>query len=321
MSIANKLQIVADNLATENEKIIEQASLLVQISEALDGKTGTMGGGGGDYYEGYADGKADAEETVLAMVNGELEPRGLEGADNVDEIPTRLDDGFESVSEAAYKNGYDKGYEDGTEQGGGDNYYDTFWDVYQENGNRTDYSMLFGGAGWTTETFKPKYLIKPGGTGNHYMMFARTGVEVLDERVLDASQATAFSMSFYNSSKLRSITIDLSSLTALADTFNYDGNLETVVLKNVPETCNFTGGFSGCNKLTNFTVTGVIGGTALNLSWSPLLTDASVQNIIDHLKDRTGTTSATLTFHNTVGGNMTQAQKDAISAKNWTLAY
>ena len=256
----------------------------------------------------YEQGKTDGEKSVLDAVNIELVGRGLEGAESVAEISYRIDDAFIKVSDDAYESGKQAEY-------------NAFWDVYQDYGNRTDYSMLFAGAGWTTETFKPKYLIKPGSTGNHYMMFARTGVEVLDERVLDTSQVTAFSMSFYNSSKLRSITIDLSSLTALADTFNYDGNLETVVLKNVPETCNFTGGFSGCSKLANFTVTGVIGGTALNLSWSSLLTDASVQNIIDHLKDRTGTTSATLTFHKTVGGNMTQAQKDAISAKNWTLAY
>lgn len=212
--------------------------------------------------------------------------------------------------------GYDEGYEAGKQAE-----YDAFWDAYQENGNRTEYSMLFAGPGWTPQTFKPKYLIRPGSAGNHYMMFARTGIEVLDETVLDTSQATAFAMSFYNSNKLRSVTIDIRSLKAFADVFNFGGALETVALKNVPETCNFTGGFSGCNKLTNFTVTGTIGGTAFNLSSCSLLTDASVQCIIDHLKDRTGTTAATLTFHKTVGGKLTQAQKDAISAKNWTLVY
>lgn len=217
---------------------------------------------------------------------------------------------------------YQAGFDDGAAAGGGgDNYYDTFWDAYQENGNRTQYDMLFAGLGWTKEIFKPKYTIRPGSAGNQYMMFARTGIEVLDETVLDTSQVTAFSMSFYSSSFLKSVTIDIRNLKSFGDAFNYDGELETVVLKNVPETCNFTGGFSGCYKLTNFIVTGTIGGTTLDLSAASLLTDASVQCIIDHLKDRTGTTAATLTFHKTVGGKLTQAQKDAISAKNWTLVY
>ena len=199
--------------------------------------------------------------------------------------------------------------------------YDAFWDAYQENGNRTEYGMLFAGPGWTPEIFKPKYTIRPGSVGNHYMMFARTGIEVLDERVLDTSQVTGFQMSLYNSPKLRSVTIDIRSLKAFADVFNYDGALETVVLKNVPETCNFTDGFISCNKLANFTLTGTIGGTALDLRWSGLLTDDSVQCIIDHLKDRTGTATATLTFHKDVGARLTAEQKATITAKNWTLVY
>ena len=199
--------------------------------------------------------------------------------------------------------------------------YDRFWDFYQQNGERTDYSMLFSGAGWTAETFKPKYLIRPGGAGNHYMMFARTGVEVLDETILDTSQCTAFSMSFYNSSRLKSITIDIKSLKAFTDVFNFDGALERVVLKNVPETCNFTGGFSGCNKLADFTVTGTIGGTILNLSWSSMLTDASVRSILGALKDRKHMETATLTFHADVGKRLTEAQKAEITAKNWILVY
>ena len=305
MSIADKLQTIANNLATESETVKQQTELLQQIRTALGGKTVPGDpGDSGSYDEGYADG----QQNVLDIVNYELAGRDLETAETADDVSSALDNAFIEVSDVAY--GYGKQAE-----------YDAFWDAYQQNGERTDYSMLFSGAGWTAETFKPKYLIRPGGAGNHYMMFARTGVEVLDETILDTSQCTAFSMSFYNSSRLKSITIDIKSLKAFADVFNFGGALETVALKNVPETCNFTGGFSGCNKLTNFTVTGTIGGTAFNLSSCSMLTDASVQCIIDHLKDRTGTTAATLTFHATVGGKLTQAQKDAISAKNWTLVY
>ena len=54
---------------------------------------------------------------------------------------------------------------------------------------------------------------------------------------------------------------------------------------------------------------------------NPNLTDASIQSIIDGLADLTGATAQTVTFHKNVGDKLTDAQKTAISAKNWTLAY
>lgn len=212
---------------------------------------------------------------------------------------------------------YNAGFAAGQAQGGGNS---AFWDAYQQNGNRTDYNLAFAGIGWNAETFKPKYVIRPIGNVA-YQMFARTGVETVDETVLDFSQVTTTQMAMYMSHSLKNVTIDTSSLTTFSDLFNYGYAIETLVLKNVPETCNFTGGFTLCRNLKNFTVTGTIGGTALNLSDSSLLTDASVNCIIEHLKDRTGTTEAKITLHKDVGAKLTQAQKDAISAKNWTLVY
>jgi hypothetical protein len=46
-----------------------------------------------------------------------------------------------------------------------------------------------------------------------------------------------------------------------------------------------------------------------------------MQSIIDHLKDLTGQTPQKLTFHATAGGKLTDVQKAAITAKNWTLVY
>jgi hypothetical protein len=240
------------------------------------------------------------------------------------EVHNISDGGFERGYDAGYKKGNTEGQEVGYNKGhaeGEKAEYDRFWDAYQDYGNRSEYGMLFAGYGWTKETFKPKYLIRPGSTGNHYMMFARTGIEVIDETIIDTSQVTAFAMSFYNSSILKSATIDIRNLKEFKDAFNFDSVLETVMLKNVPETCNFVGGFDGCRKLTNFTVTGIIGGTNLKLHDSAGLTEESVQNIIDHLKDRTGLPAVTLTFHATVGGKLTAAQKAEITAKNWTLVY
>ena len=54
---------------------------------------------------------------------------------------------------------------------------------------------------------------------------------------------------------------------------------------------------------------------------SAVLTDASINSIIDGLADLTGATAQTLTLHATVGAALTDEQKAMISAKNWTLAY
>lgn len=53
---------------------------------------------------------------------------------------------------------------------------------------------------------------------------------------------------------------------------------------------------------------------------SAYLSDASIQSIIDGLADLTGDTAKTLTL-NGVGASLTDEQKAAISAKNWTLVY
>ena len=52
--------------------------------------------------------------------------------------------------------------------------YDEFWDNFQENGNRTVYVSCFG-SGWTADTLKPKYTIKPI---NANMMFFNNAGEV-----------------------------------------------------------------------------------------------------------------------------------------------
>lgn len=58
-----------------------------------------------------------------------------------------------------------------------------------------------------------------------------------------------------------------------------------------------------------------------NIAKANLLEDGTIQSIIDGLADLTGAAAQTLTLHAEVGANLTQAQKDAVSAKNWTLVY
>ncbi len=86
-------------------------------------------------------------------------------------------------------------------------------------------------------------------------------------------------------------------------------------------TNNFTNTFASCSKLKE--VRFAEGAIFQHITFvnSKLLSDASIQSIIDGLDDLTGASAKTLTFHADVGNKLTQAQKDAITAKNWTLVY
>ena len=284
MSIANKLQTVANNLSIENEKIAEQASLLAQINEALDGKTGTMGGG--DYSDGYADGY-----------------------------------------EVGYDDGYDEGYEDGTAEGGGDNYYDAFWDAYQENGNRSNYAEAFR-TGWTEATFKPKHDIILGSGETSKNMFNGSSINadlvaICEEQgiTMDFSNATRFENTFYGTKFTRIGVVGATNATVTSSMFAYSSVLKTIdkiIMAEVTVLAN--NAFSGCTALENITFDGVIN-TNVRLANSSKLSNASIQSIIDHLKDLTGATAKTITLHNDVGAKLTDAQKASASAKNWTLAY
>lgn len=57
-----------------------------------------------------------------------------------------------------------------------------------------------------------------------------------------------------------------------------------------------------------------------DLVHSSLLSDESIQSIVDGLADLTGTTSQKITFHTNVVSKLTTEQMDAIWAKNWDVA-
>ena len=229
------------------------------------------------------------------------------------------DDDFERGYSQGYTEGEQAGYGNGVTEGveqGKQAEYDRFWDLYQSNGTRTAYNYAF--YAWNNACFKPKYKpIKPSGTGAHNM-FQYSGVTVIDKTVLDLTAVNSLSGTFA-SGKMTQIEIDIPNATSIANAFYYLSNLVTLKIENIRENCTI-GNFMMANALVNVEVTGTIG-TDINLSGSSLLSNESVQNVIDHLKDLTGATAKTLTFHKTVGNKLTEAQKATITAKNWTLVY
>lgn len=238
-------------------------------------------------------------------------------ADNVPKVyQAGYDDGA-AAGGGGGGGGYDEGYEAGKQAE-----YDAFWDAYQQNGNRTNYSMAFGGVGWTDETFKPKYPIAPVGEAGTESTFWTSEITNIPDGLLDFSQVTYCYMTFRQSKLITSPPLDLSNCTegGVHWLFAQCLNLKEIKTLTVSEGVTYTNFVLQCAALEKITFAGTIG-QSLSFVDSPLLTNESVQSIIDHLADLTGATAQTLTFHATVGGKLTQAQKDAISAKNWTLVY
>lgn len=225
----------------------------------------------------------------------------------VDNLPT-VDDDDDS---------YDDGYEAGRTAE-----YDHFWDDFQQNGNRTNYDYAF--YRWSAENFKPKYPIKPTGGAATWFL---NGSKVTDRQYLDLidfSQITSVSSPFDNTIMPSFGVVDLSSVKAnstVTNLFRYNAVIHTIDKIVVHDTIKYSQWFTNCKSLENVTFEGVIGQDGLNFSWSPLLTNASVQSVIDHLKQLPDGTTYTITFHADVGEKMTDAQKAQVTAKNWTLAY
>lgn len=206
-------------------------------------------------------------------------------------------DGYQEGYTAGYDGGYDEGQYDGIVSGietGKKAEYDAFWDTWQQNGNRTSYIACFAGQAWTDELYNPKYPINAtshAGEMFKYSQITSTKVPI----VTDMGYTTSV---FQGCTKLKTIPS----------------------LKVTENNQTFSAWFNDCPKLEeiNFTEDSVIA-KSISFFQSPLLNTASVNGIIHALKDLTGAATQTLTFHADVKGKLTDAQKAAITAKNWQL--
>ena len=219
---------------------------------------------------------------------------------------------------------YDNGYNEGLEAGKKAE-YDRFWDVYQQNGARTHYDGAFGGEGWTTEFFKPKYNINPTSATYIFRKSNISGdlVEICDDLgiSMDFSNCTSVMEAFSNAPNITRVgVIDIRKAGAnITNMFAFSG-LKTIDKVLIAETNTLTYFPGAMLSLENISFEGVIA-NSISFSYSSNLTMASVDSIISCLKDLTGQTAQTITFNATVGGKLTDAQKAAITAKNWTLVY
>lgn len=192
---------------------------------------------------------------------------------------------------------YNAGYKKGKGEGGGDNYYDTFWDAFQKNGEVMNYNYAFAYSRFNDENYNPKYTIKPELTNS-----GATYIFYQNNLITDTK-----------------VDIDVSNGNSCHYMFGYCNKLKTIKKIISGENSSFYNTFVGCNNLVNLTFEGVIN-SSINLGAAKLLSNESVQSIIECLGDMTGKDPQTLTLHANVKSNLTDEQKTTITNNNWTLA-
>lgn len=301
MSKADKLQTIANNLATESKTVKQQTELLQQIRTALGGKTVPGDpGDSGSYDEGYADGYEEGQASynerdayIVSSTNSELESIGVGTIEGVLEIPSKIDEVYDKGGADGYTKGHTDGVTDGIEQG-----------------KAEAIDSLPGG-----------YIkIDPTWTSWYMLCNGRPSI-VPNLKYSDSSNVTNFNGAF-QACNVKSIPrLDFRKAQSISSLCIYSSMIEEVGEMEIPNVTNADYAFSGCTGLKRITFVPNCIKAPIGFANSNLLDDASIQSIIDGLADLTGKTAQTLTLHATVGGKLTQAQKDAISAKNWTLAY
>ena len=170
--------------------------------------------------------------------------------------------------------------------------YDAFWDELQQKGKRRNYWGAF--ASWTDEIFKPKYPIV----------------------------ATTTKSMFYLSTITQVPTVDFSGGNyAIENTFDYASSIVTIekIIMKADGTQKINQGFNSCRNLANILFEGSIG-ASISFEDCPLLSKASVENIVNVLLDTA--TGKTVTFNKTaVNAAFTMDEWNALVATkpNWTV--
>lgn len=208
--------------------------------------------------------------------------------------------------------------------------YDAFWESAQVGSTGAIFTYLpyaFAGCGWTDDTFKPKYDIKPVGNANG--LFRQCRIRNLKQClescgvILDLSSVTGITGGFGYSEYLKVLPkLDFSNLVSATQVFASGAVLETIEEIKFGENTTFSQTFNNCTLLTHMIATGVIGKNGLDLHWSTKLTHESLLSIIDCLKDYSQDTSGT-TWAVTIGAEnlakLTDAEKAVATQKGWTL--
>lgn len=210
---------------------------------------------------------------------------------------------------------------------GGKSYYDEFWDAYQDNGNRTNYNTAFAGHGWTDETFKPTYDIKPTSANRLFSHTAITDLKAALEKagvIFDLSKVTSATYPFEYCSLTHIPEINTTSLSDL-QYFIYSAidlvTVDKVILKNDGSQTFGEQSFGALLNLEEIRFEGVIGKNGFNMNRSTKLSKASIENIINHLSTTTSGLTVTLSKAAVNTAFTTEEWNALIATKtNWTIS-
>lgn len=298
------------NLQNKNLKLQEILNKINNLPEAGGGTDTSDATATPDLvYQGETFYSANGKETGTMSLDTEIASQN--------ELLTQIENALLTKANG----GYETGVADGKQQAN-----DAFWNTYQENGNRVNYDFAFGGLGWTDDTFKPKYDMKPTAATR---MFGYTGIAdlkgILEEAdvVLDLSQVT--SMTYFIEGAVSKITrLPELNLTSMANLnyFIYHAyalkSIDKIILKSDGSQTFANTSFGYLIGLEEIRFEGVIGKT-INFQWSPL-SRASIENILSCLS-RTASgqtlslkkTAVNKAFETSAGAN------DGSTSSEWNL--
>ena len=207
-----------------------------------------------------------------------------------------------------------------TAKGSADSFYDQFWDAYQENGNRMGYFQAFSGRGWTDETFKPKYKIKPTGDASG-VFYLNQATKPLTAQMVDFSGATSFYNTFRGAQFKEIELIDFSGSNQVFS-YTFDSaateKIGLLILSDIATARVNTTTFNKMPNLSYIRIQGTLG-QSFSFSWSPL-DRASMESVIASMSDTA--TDQTATFKKTaVNAAFTTDEWNALVASkpNWTI--
>lgn len=207
-----------------------------------------------------------------------------------------------------------------------------FWEIFQEQGQRTDYSTAFSGIGWEKENFHPRYPLK---VVNGYMLFRineHLNAAMLAQASLDFQGCETLQYGFMSCTALEGI--DNVSVSRNADScFLGCSRLRAVTNFGLPTAENgvVSNLFRNCPALEHLTLIGTLRQGNLGLQDSPKLDRESIVGLIDALSD--AVTGQTLTLSKTAvdkafetaagatDGSMSAAWTELLATKpDWTVA-
>ncbi len=136
---------------------------------------------------------------------------------------------------------------------------------------------------------------------------------------LNVSSATTLASLFARSSNLKSIDFvnSTSKVTSFSGLFAGKTMLETVKGLDLSSATSLVGMFANCSNLKNITFVENSIKINFNLGSSSLLSDESIQSLINGLA--TVETAQNLTVHNDISTKLTDEQKSTITSKNWNI--